>query len=344
MGVTVSGPAELIPEVEASPWETIPPGEAAATEAVLRMIEAQVRAIAQTGRARRDAHPKMHGCAQARFEVLDGLPADLRKGLFAAPATYAAWVRFSNGSETPQEDAKGDGRGMAVKVMGVAASRSGTQDIIMINSPAFFVRNAPDYVAFQAASPNPLRFFFPGWNPFRFRLHELFAARAITGRVVSNPLDVQYWTMTPLLFADIPCKLSARPVASPNSFAERTGRDFLRRNLAMTLAAGERVFEICVQLQADPKAMPVEDPTIIWPEDRAPFVPVARLTLPRQDLDTSERDAFGEALSFTPWHGLDAHRPLGGINRVRRVVYEAISKLRHDLNGQPREEPTAAQG
>jgi hypothetical protein len=90
--------------------------------------------------------------------------------------------------------------------------------------------------------------------------------------------------------------------------------------------------------------MPVEDPTIVWPEDRSPFVPVARLTLLRQDLDTPERHAFGEALSFTPWHGLDAHRPLGGINRVRRVVYDAISRLRHDLNGQPRVEPAAPEG
>lgn len=331
--------SELIAEVETSPWEVKPAGEAAATEAVLQMIEAEVRAQAKGGHALRDAHPKMHGCAQARFEVLDGLPADLRQGLFATPGAYAAWVRFSNGSGTPKGDEAGDGRGMAIKLMGVAASRSGTQDFVMINSPAFFVRDAIDYVAFQAAGPNPMRFFFPGWNPFRFRLHELAMARAILGRVVSNPLDVQYWSMTPLLFGDIPCKVSARPVAAPATFADRTGPDFLRLNLAKALAQGERVFEFCVQRQTDPKAMPVEDPTIVWPEGRSPFVPVARLTLLRQELDTPERRAFGEALSFTPWHGLDAHRPLGGINRVRRVVYDAISRLRHDLNGQPRAEP-----
>lgn len=332
---------DLIAEAQSSPWEARPAGEAAAAQAVLRMIEAQVRDQAQGGHALRDAHPKMHGCAQARFEVLDGLPADLRKGLFAAPGAYAAWVRFSNGSGTPQGDDAGDGRGMAVKLMGVAGSRSGTQDFIMINSPAFFVRDAIAYVDFQAAGPNPMRFFFPGWNPFRFRLHELAMARAILGRVVSNPLDVQYWSMTPLLFGDVPCKVSARPVAAATTFADRTGPDFLRLNLARSLAAGERVFEFCVQRQTDPGTMPVEDPTIVWPEARSAFVPVARLTLPRQELDTPERAAFGEALSYTPWHGLDAHRPLGGINRVRRVVYEAVSRLRHDLNGQPRAEPTS---
>lgn len=37
-----------------------------------------------------------------------------------------------------------------------------------------------------------------------------------------------------------------------------------------------------------------------------------------------------------------AHRPLGGINRVRRTVDETISRLRHDLNGTPRGEPLPA--
>jgi hypothetical protein len=43
---------------------------------------------------------------------------------------------------------------------------------------------------------------------------------------------------------------------------------------------------------------------------------------------------------MNPWHAVPEHRPLGGINRVRKVVYETISKLRHDLNGAPRSEPT----
>jgi hypothetical protein len=46
-----------------------------------------------------------------------------------------------------------------------------------------------------------------------------------------------------------------------------------------------------------------------------------------------------EHLSFSPWHGLVEHEPLGGINRVRRRVYEVISARRHDKNGEPRVEP-----
>jgi prostaglandin-endoperoxide synthase 2 len=65
---------------------------------------------------------------------------------------------------------------------------------------------------------------------------------------------------------------------------------------------------------------------------------VARLIIPSQGFDTAGR-AFGENLSFSPWHGLDAHRPLGGINRVRRTVYQTISRVRHEINGVPGAEP-----
>jgi hypothetical protein len=68
---------------------------------------------------------------------------------------------------------------------------------------------------------------------------------------------------------------------------------------------------------------------------------VATITIPRQQFATTERDEFGENLSFTPWHALPQHRPLGAVNRIRRVVYQTISKLRHDMNGVQQREPSA---
>jgi hypothetical protein len=71
----------------------------------------------------------------------------------------------------------------------------------------------------------------------------------------------------------------------------------------------------------------------------APWRKVATVRIPPQSFDSPEPLAFGEALSFTPWHSLPEHRPLGGINRTRRAVYRAISKQRHELNSVPRVEP-----
>ena len=153
-------------------------------------------------------------------------------------------------------------------------------------------------------------------------------------------LNLRYWSVTPYLFGDIPCKFSAKPCGSAFAFNERQGPNFLRDNLAKSLATAEATFDFCVQLRTKPEAMPVEDPRIEWREADSPFIPIARITIPRQTFETAEQTAFCENLSFTPWHGLDAHRPLGGINRARRVVYETISRLRHDINGTAREEPT----
>ena len=333
----------LIPVAEPgiTPIEHVPAGEAEAIATITDLIVARMDCSRAQGSAERDAHPKAHGCVAATLHVHGGLPEAMQQGLFAAAGEYACWARFSNGAGVPQGDRVGDGRGMAIKVMGVAASRSGTQDFIMINNPVFFVRNAIDYVAFQA-HPSPLRFFLPGWNPFSFRWHELFAALGITRRKVSNPLNARYWSMTPYLHGAAPAKFSCRPAGAPSRFTSRATPNFLHDNLVAALNEADAAFEFGIQLQTDTVAMPVEDPTIDWPERLSPFTPVATLTIPRQTFATPERYAFGENLSFTPWHGLDAHRPLGGINRVRRHVYETISALRHRLNGVPRVEPDAA--
>lgn len=335
--------AQLIPNLAPadSRLELVPEQEATAIARITEIISTRLLAAARPGSAARDAHPKAHGCVAATLQILDNLPEPLCQGLFSSVASYPCWVRFSNGSGTPQRDKIGDGRGMAIKVMNVPASRSRTQDFVMINNPVFFVRNACDYVAFQSAS-NQVRFFFPGLNPFHFRLHELFVALGITRRVVSNPLNVQYFSMTPYLLGEQACKFSCRPLGEPSPMVSRSSSNFLHDNLVAALGSRDAMFELCVQLCNDPASMPIEDPTISWNEQSSPFIPVAHLTISKQVFDTPERVAFGEALSFTPWHGLDAHRPLGGINRVRRVVYEAISKLRHDLNHIPRVEPTAS--
>ena len=316
--------------------EAVPADEAAAIAAIVERLVTQVREDAQTGPARRDAHPKAHGCVTARFRVLDDLPDSLRAGLFATPRSYDSLIRLSNGSPKPQPDSAADVRGMAIKVLGVAASPSGTQDFVMINGSRFFVRTAVDYVSFATADPR-WRFFAPSWNPLALRLREATTLlRLVTSRI-SNPLDPQYWSTLPFLYGETVCKFSASPHGPPSRFSDRTGSDFLKNNLRRHLAGDGCSFDFMVQLRTRPETMSIEDSTIEWPSRDAPFTAVASITIPPQDV--AANDALGETLSFTPWHGLPAHRPLGGINRTRRTAYETISTLRHELNGTVREEP-----
>jgi hypothetical protein len=322
--------------------EVIPAGEAEATASVVNGIHAMVQTgFDSNGHAFRDAHRKAHGCVQSTFTVLGKLPPALAQGLFATPRSYNAVIRFSNGSSQSADDHTGDARGMAVKVMGVGGTKlladeqsAGTQDFLMMNSPVFFVRNAPDYAVFQKAiSGGGLS--AAGWLAGHL-FHETSILLAIQNRKVLNPLMPQYWSTTPSKLGTQQMKFSAKPCAGGTFNTASDTKDRLGDNLTAQLATGGACFDFMVQTRAKPASMPIEDPTIEWSEKDSPFVPVAKIQIGAQ---VPEQGEACEIRSFTPWHSIAEHRPLGGISRVRKDVYLEISKLRHQLNGQPRIEP-----
>jgi hypothetical protein len=89
----------------------------------------------------------------------------------------------------------------------------------------------------------------------------------------------------------------------------------------------------------DLEKMPIEDVTVEWPEQLSPFVTVAQVRLPQQDIGGEENLAKMDAVSITPWRCTEEHRPLGNIMRARKEVYRQSSLLRHQLNHQMRKEP-----
>jgi hypothetical protein len=86
--------------------------------------------------------------------------------------------------------------------------------------------------------------------------------------------------------------------------------------------------------------MPVEDVTVEWPEQLSPFVNVAKLRLPTQDIGGEDNLEKMDTISLTPWRVTEGHRPLGNIMRARKEVYRQSSILRHQVNHQVRKEPT----
>jgi hypothetical protein len=75
--------------------------------------------------------------------------------------------------------------------------------------------------------------------------------------------------------------------------------------------------------------MPIENPCVEW---KSEWHKVAELIIPKQLFDTTERNEAGERASYSPWHSLPEHRPLGGISRARRAVYATISAFREQNN------------
>jgi hypothetical protein len=117
------------------------------------------------------------------------------------------------------------------------------------------------------------------------------------------------------------------------------GHDFLTAAMQKTLRNDDVELKFLIQPRTSDQ-MSVEDTMTEWTSDVAPFYEVATIRIPRQDFDTPERKALGETLSFNVWHAIEEHRPLGAVNRMRKVVYERISRVRNDMNSAKRTEPT----
>jgi len=356
-GKAVSEPAAglfsgIVPEVSALA-EAQGKTELTEDEAIRRikeLTEAQIQSAYKSGQrpALRDAHAKQHGCVRAEFTVPASLPATMRQGVFAEAHTFHAWIRFSNA--VGSDDQTGLARGMAIKLLGVPGRKilpdeadAATQDFLLVNYPVFNVRTAADYVDFLTKSN-------AGQLPLFFRAHpesERITA-AIASQPAGNPLRQRYFSMTPYALGSSNVKYSAKPVSCTTGATLQDdggkthsgGPNYLRAAMTTSLAAGSSCFLFMVQRQTDPATMPIDDSTVVWSEDLSPFVKVASITIPPQRFDSPEQQAFCENLSYTPWHALPAHQPLGTINRVRRVVYDATSSLRHRLNGVPRREPS----
>jgi hypothetical protein len=172
--------------------------------------------------------------------------------------------------------------------------------------------------------------------------------KALGGHPKTHILGETFFSQVPLRYGDYIAKLSVAPV-SPDLIALKDAPvdlkghpDGLREAVVEFFRQHGATWEVRVRVQlcVDLETMPVEDATVPWPEDKSPYVPVAHLTAgPQEAWSDRKAAAIDESLSFSPWHGLAAHRPLGVIMRLRRRAYEMSARYRASHNGHPISEP-----
>lgn len=355
----MSRPIRFSPDVEKPE-----PDEA---ETVAKLKE-QFKVILDTtsqdyGHAVRSVHAKGHGIARGRLTVADGLPPELAQGLFATPGSYDAVLRLSTNAGDILDDSIMLPRGLALKVMGVAGDRlpgaeGMTQDFVMANGPAF-------------AAPNPKAFLgnlkllakttdkAEGAKKLLSKVlrgaeaaleavgGESATLKTLGGAKPVHPLGATYYSQTPFRYGDHIAKFSLVPVSDIKAFADETinadGRpDAIRTAVNELLAEQGGTWELQVQLCTDLDEMPIEDPTVEWDAEQSPFRTVATLTVdPQVGWTHGASEKTEDALSFSPWHGLAAHQPLGGVNRARKDPYKFSADYRARFNGCPIHEPAS---
>jgi hypothetical protein len=325
------------------------PGEAEATREIIARMSAFVRRTYAGTIAQRAGNTKTYGVVRGQFEVMGGLPAKLSHGVFAHPRTYPAWVRFGGPGPLSPPDIRDNGiLSIGFKLMDVPGAKllddeRHTQDFTGISAPTFTTPNVIENAKLQRRLLQgvPAYYFI---DPQDSHLLDAIM-QGLYARANHSPLEVDYWSCVPFLLGEGQAmKYMIRPRSRARTpIPAFPPANYLRDAMARTLAHTPVEFDFCVQLQTDPHRMPIENAAVIWPERLSPAIAIARLTVPVQRFDSPEQLDFARNLSFQPWHCIAAHRPLGNQNRARRKIYLALSKLRQELNGDARIEPTGAE-
>jgi hypothetical protein len=258
-------------------------------------------------------------------------------------------IRLSTTPGDILDDSVSTPRALALKIIGVEGPRlsesagGATQDFVLANGAAFTSATAKKFLgnlkllaattdraegAKKAASA-VLRGLETVFEAFG---HKSPTVTSLGGQRETQILGDTFYSQAPLLWGpkvsvalvspelraltDAPISVHAKP----NGIREEAVNFFYRNGAEWKLR---------VQLCTDLEAMPIEDASVPWPEERSPYLPVARISVPPQVAWSEAKSAtIDDRLAFNPWHGLSAHRPIGSIMRARKMAYRQSAQAR----------------
>jgi hypothetical protein len=285
--------------------------------------------------AERAVFRKQHGIAKGKLSVVDTCPTKYRVGLWAG-GPYDVWIRWSSDAPPSIPDQKNNTLGMAIKLFGVKGATLATDDplattadLIFQNSDIFFVDNVQEMCAISSDDSD-------AFLAVHLRSAQILKEMA---KEEESLVAARFSSTLPYALGAAIVKyrlIAAQPVVTGNP---STSPNYLAEDLQCRLQAAAISFVIEAQSFVDDSVTPVDRATQRWEEQISPFVTVARLDIPSQNIDQPGQGAYGEALAFSPWRTLHENRPLGSIADARRIAYPASAAVRRSLNGQPMQEP-----
>lgn len=299
---------------------------------------------------RRPVFLRTHGIMKGTFTILDGLPEDLKQGMFKKAGDFPTYVRYSSDLSDGRPDWMST-IGIGIKVFGIEGEKmvsddgANTADLLMQNVPFFFVDNASDMCNFTKAS-------LEGWGDDWVRqnapqTNELLDKMA---KPIRSVLETQLWSVVPFMLGlNNHCKYILRPGTS--TFAgdpDINDPDFMAKDLAARMALGPVTLDILIQKRPDAaeygeayidEHFPLDRATVIWDEKIAVPVKVATIHLPQQNITVDEQEIYGDWLAFNIGRVPFDNQPVGSVAQARVSVYQTSANYRREMNGQPVTEP-----
>jgi len=328
------------------------PGEEQFLNDIITTMGKQMEGLWKRGDYQRGGNTKTHGIVRAEFIVRDDLPENMRRGIYATPRTYPAWVRFSGPGPYITADIDDVGfMSISIKLMDVQGPKlmddeKFTLDMFGVSTPTFVTADTRSNADLQDWSlKNASIFHF-----LKFRNHHVLdlIMQSLWIKTQSSPLESQYFSCVPYLLGEgqamqycVRSRLKTRTPVPRLPF--RPPDNYLRNAMVATLAEQDVEFDILLQLQTDPFRMPIENNAVYWPPRLSPRVPAAILRIPKQKFDSPAQLDFARILSYNPWHTIADHRPLGNQSRARFHMYKALSTLRQSMNGVLHYEPNGSE-
>ncbi|MGO9948619.1 MAG: hypothetical protein ACLPWG_17410 [Steroidobacteraceae bacterium] len=283
--------------------------------------------------------------ARAEFEVYDvkagrdaQLAARLAKGIFATPGVYPAIVRFGNADPKINSDFKPDVRSLSFSVdltrggMTVPGANGARQDFSLQNTSTLPINDAPAFLAVMnlLTASNPAAGLWSLSFKDKLRVFRTLALVQIQAHQRIKPYQqLRYGSNVPFRHgATDAVKYSAMPL--PENAAQPLQRgnvNALQNEIRRHLTEDKKMssFDFGVQFldtdrmtywgkRHDAKFW-IENASVDWKENEAPFHTVARLTLiPNSQFSVEAADA----ISFdVTGNAAPDSKPIGSINRAR---------------------------
>lgn len=308
----------------------------------------------------RSVHAKAHGLVKGKLNVMEGLPEVLAQGLFSQAREYPVLIRFSTSPGDFLHDRVSTPRGLAIKVLNVPGDQLPgstdalhSQDFLMVDGPAFLSPDPKSFLAslkllaqttnkaegFKQALSAALRTTERGIEALG---GESAKIKSLGGHPMHHLLGETFFTQVPIRYGNFMAKVSLVPVSAEllalkdQALPEPENPNAIRQAVVDFFHAHNARWELRVQLCTDLSSMPIEDASVIWPEEQSPYLTVATLDVGAQlAWDEQKSQALEDSLSFSPWNALQAHQPLGGVMRVRREAYQFSATFRQQFNACP---------
>jgi hypothetical protein len=293
---------------------------------------------------------------RGRFEVFnvaagrDRMLGDrLARGIFSRPGTYPATVRFANADTLVKSDFKADVRALSFSV---DLTRGGTvvpgtgadrQDFALQNATTLPLNDARVFLATTKllAAPNPIK----GLSSLSIHetlsvLRAILLAQVQSRQPIKPYQQLRYWSTVPFRHGPVDVvKQSATPSrANPSRPLEKNDSDALQDELIRHVEEDSVMSSFDFGLQfLDTEKMTyrgkrrdasfwIENASVEWREEQAPFHTVGRLTLiPKSRLAVDDSDAT--YIDVTGNAASDG-APVGSINRARRYGELASRRAR----------------